>query len=64
MKKEIVHHTLKNYRESKHQPLIKLNTSSGTFKLKGNPQDLDAIYKMGIGNRRGQGFGMIDVVKG
>jgi len=61
MRKDIVYHTLKDYRKNKKQPLIKLNTSSGTFKLKGNPQDLYAIYKMGIGNRRGQGFGMIDV---
>ncbi|MCS7232055.1 MAG: CRISPR-associated endoribonuclease Cas6, partial [Elusimicrobiota bacterium] len=35
---------------------------SGVFELSGNPEDLDYLQKIGIGLRRAQGFGMVEVV--
>jgi CRISPR-associated endoribonuclease Cas6 len=64
MRKEVVKHTLKGFREKTGKPVMYLTGSSGIFKLKGHPEDLQTIYQIGLGNRRGQGFGMVDVIGG
>jgi CRISPR-associated endoribonuclease Cas6 len=46
----------------KHQNL-KIETTSGTFVLKGNPNVLNSLYRSGLGNRCGQGFGMFEILK-
>jgi CRISPR-associated endoribonuclease Cas6 len=35
----------------------------GVFKLKSDPTILQLIYDVGLGVRRSQGFGMLEVVK-
>jgi CRISPR-associated endoribonuclease Cas6 len=39
-----------------------LTGNTGIFKLSGHPKDLEILYKIGIGNRTGQGFGMVEVL--
>jgi len=63
MKKQVVKHTLKAFREKAGKPYMLLTGNSGVFKLKGHPKDLEILYKIGIGNRTGQGFGMVEVIK-
>jgi CRISPR-associated endoribonuclease Cas6 len=36
--------------------------NTGVFKLIGPPQVLDFIYKVGIGSRRSEGFGLLEIV--
>ncbi|MCX7759678.1 MAG: CRISPR-associated endoribonuclease Cas6 [Hydrogenothermaceae bacterium] len=62
MKKQVVKHTLKSFREKTGKPLMYLTGSSGVFKITGHPKDLEILYKIGIGNRTGQGFGMVEVL--
>jgi CRISPR-associated endoribonuclease Cas6 len=62
MEKEVIKHTLRGFREKTGKPIMYLTGSKGIFKLKGHPEDLQAVYQIGLGNRRNQGFGMIDVI--
>ena len=39
-----------------------VNSYMGTFRLEGKKEDLQDIYQLGIGFKRNQGFGMIEVV--
>jgi CRISPR-associated endoribonuclease Cas6 len=59
MKKEVIKHTLRGFREKTGKPIMYITGNRGVFKLKGHPEDLQAIYQIGLGNRRGQGFGMV-----
>lgn len=62
MKKQVVKHTLKGFREKTGKPFMTLTCFEGCFKLKGDPRDLQRLYQIGIGLRTGQGFGMVDIV--
>jgi CRISPR-associated endoribonuclease Cas6 len=62
MSKQVVKHTLKSFREKTGKPVMYLTGNSGVFKLSGHPKDLEILYKIGIGNRTGQGFGMVEVL--
>lgn len=62
LKKQVVKHTLKGFREKTGRPYMTLTSFQGTFKLSGDPRDLQALYEVGIGLRTGQGFGMVEVV--
>lgn len=42
-------------------PPLKFICSSGTFILSGSPEDLFRVYQTGIGFKRNQGFGMLEV---
>jgi CRISPR-associated endoribonuclease Cas6 len=59
MKKEVIKHTLRGFREKTGKPIMYITGNSGIFKLKGHPEDLQTIYQIGLGNRRSQGFGMV-----
>lgn len=61
LKKQVVKHTLKGFREKTGKPYMTFTTFQGCFKLKGHPQDLQTLYQIGIGLRTGQGFGMVEV---
>lgn len=41
---------------------ILVEGNTGIFKLTGNREMLEFIYKAGIGSRRSEGFGMLDIV--
>ncbi|WP_457641057.1 CRISPR-associated endoribonuclease Cas6 [Persephonella sp.] len=62
MRKQVVKHTLKDFRDKTGKPIMYLTGNSGMFKLLGDPYDLNILYKIGIGNRTGQGFGMIELI--
>ncbi|MFN3479505.1 MAG: CRISPR-associated endoribonuclease Cas6 [Thermodesulfovibrionales bacterium] len=62
LKKQVVKHTLKGFREKTGKPYMTLTCFVGCFKLKGDPRDLQMLYQIGIGLRTGQGFGMVETV--
>ncbi|MBK3333112.1 CRISPR-associated endoribonuclease Cas6 [Persephonella atlantica] len=62
MKKSIIKHTLKSFREHTGKPVMYLTGNSGVFKLSGHPEDLKILYEVGIGTKTGQGFGMVEVL--
>lgn len=45
----------------KHYGLF-VDGTTGVFKLTGHPEILDFIYKVGIGSRRSEGFGLLELV--
>lgn len=61
IKKRVVKHTLKGFREKTGKPYMTLTCFEGSFKLSGDPEDLRLLYQIGIGLRTGQGFGMVEV---
>lgn len=60
--KQVVKHTLKDFRDNTGKPFMYLTGFKGIFKLKGDPEDLDLLYKSGFGNKTSQGFGMLEVL--
>ena len=40
-----------------------VKTNSGLIRFQGHPYILNYLYKAGIGSRRSQGFGLVEVVK-
>ena len=63
MSTKVIKHTLKDFREKTGKCIMYITGNVGVFKLSGDYEDLNTIYKIGLGNRTGQGFGMLDVVK-
>ncbi len=57
-----VKHTLKEFREKTGLPYMTLTVNRGMFQIGGKPEDINYMLKIGIGNRTGQGFGMVEVV--
>lgn len=41
---------------------ISIPTTIGTFIISGDSNKINKLYKSGIGNKTGQGFGMIDII--
>lgn len=62
LKKQVVKHTLKGFREKTGKPYMTLTCFEGCFKLKGDQRDLQLLYQIGIGLRTGQGFGMVEAI--
>lgn len=62
LKKQVVKHTLKGFREKTGKPYMTLTCFEGCFKLNGDPRDLQMLYQIGIGLRTGQGFGMVEAI--
>lgn len=63
MKKKIVKENIRNFRENTNKQYYYVNSYSGIFKLQGNIKDLNDLYMLGIGFKRGQGFGMIEIIE-
>ncbi len=49
IKIKVVKHTLKGFREKTSKPYMMLTCFEGCFKLKGEPEDLQMLYQIGIG---------------
>lgn len=62
LRKQVVKHTLKGFREKTGKPFMNFTCFDGVFKLTGDPEDLQILYQIGIGLRTGQGFGMVEIV--
>lgn len=62
MKEKVVKEEIEDFTKISGKKLYCVEAYSGIFKLCGDVSDLQDIYKLGIGFRRNQGFGMIEVV--
>lgn len=64
LKKVVVKEPLREFKKITNRDYQYVNSYKGGFMLKGNNEDLNDIYKLGIGHKRGQGFGNLEVVNG
>lgn len=62
MKKTIVKLEITDFKNQTGKQYMFVEAYKGTFRLAGDPDDLKSIYDLGIGFRRNQGFGMIEVI--
>ncbi len=62
MKKRVVKQEIKAFRENTSKPYFYVDSYVGEFQLEGDMNDLKDIYMLGLGFKRSQGFGMIEVV--
>ncbi|ERM91452.1 CRISPR-associated protein Cas6 [Caldanaerobacter subterraneus subsp. yonseiensis KB-1] len=63
IKKTVIKHRISEFIENTKKDYMYLTGFSGLFELSGDPEDLRELYLNGIGFRRGQGFGFIEVAK-
>lgn len=59
-KKKVLKEKIRNFKE---RDYYYINAHVGTFYLRGNVEDLNALYKTGIGYRRTQNSGMVEVLR-
>ena len=62
MKKVVAKEKIADFMKINKEKCIYIQGYSGTFYLEGNIQDLKMLMQIGIGFRRSEGFGMIDIV--
>lgn len=62
MKKVVVKEEIGGFKKLNNNRYLFVNAYRGTFKLEGQKEDLNLIYQLGIGFKRNQGFGMINIV--
>ncbi|KYH34088.1 CRISPR associated protein Cas6 [Clostridium tepidiprofundi DSM 19306] len=62
MKKRVVKEQIRNFKEKTGKPFYYVNSYVGVFQLQGDVNDIKDIYSLGLGFKRSQGFGMIEVV--
>ncbi|MCY6354759.1 CRISPR-associated endoribonuclease Cas6 [Clostridium sp. ZS2-4] len=62
MKKRVVKEDIRAFRQKADKPYYYVNSYVGMFQLQGDVNDLNDIYKLGVGFKRGQGFGMLEIV--
>ena len=60
LRKEVIRHKVRE--RNKAEKIYTFTCFSGQFKLIGHPEDLKLLYQLGIGLRRAQGFGMVEVL--
>ena len=63
VQKAVIKHRISEFVENTNKNYMYLTGFIGLFELSGTPEDLKEIYQNGIGFRRGQGFGFIEVAK-
>lgn len=64
LKKVVVKEPLREFQKITKREYQFVNSYKGIFRLKGDNEDLNDIYKLGLGFKRGQGFGNLEVVNG
>lgn len=62
MKKIVSKIGITEFKEKTNKEFICLDTNSGIFKLSGDIEDLRDLYMLGLGFRRNEGLGMIEVL--
>ena len=62
MEKVVVKQKIKEFTENTGRDYYFVNSFKGNFKLIGNSQDLQDLYMLGLGFKRNQGFGMLEVI--
>ena len=60
LKKRVLKEKIRNFDK---RDFYYINAYTGTFFLKGDKDDLNALYKTGLGYRRVQNAGMLDILK-
>ena len=60
MKKKVVKLDIEAFGDKR--KLLSVDAYEGIFKLRGNPVDLTELNQLGLGFRRGQGFGAIELL--
>lgn len=60
IRKEVVKHKIRERNEI--EKIYTFTCFNGIFELQGDSDDLACLYRLGIGLRRAQGFGMVEVV--
>ncbi|MFN3406452.1 MAG: CRISPR-associated endoribonuclease Cas6 [Caldimicrobium sp.] len=61
-RKQVVKHALGKLSSNLGKPYGVFTCFEGQFKLSGHPEDINMLYKIGLGLRTAQGFGMVEVV--
>ena len=62
MDKVVVKQKIKEFTENTGREYYYVNSYQGSFELKGAREDLQDIYMLGLGFKRNQGFGMLEVI--
>ncbi|GAA3656465.1 CRISPR-associated endoribonuclease Cas6 [Asaccharospora irregularis] len=62
MKKKVIKEEIEDFKRITQKRFLYVNSYIGTFELSGDTEDLNLIYKLGVGHRRCQSFGMVDVI--
>lgn len=62
MKKMVIKEEIRGFKEHTDKKNMYVNGYSGIFDLTGNIEDLNIFLKSGIGFRRSQGYGLIDIL--
>lgn len=61
MKKMVIKEEIKSFKEISNKKFLYINAFSGVFSLEGNEDDLKLLYQGGLGFRRSEGLGLIDL---
>lgn len=62
MRKRVVKEYVRDFKKITGKKYMYINAYGGRFALKGDKDDLNDLYKLGISFRRNQGFGMLEIV--
>ena len=62
MKKRVLKESNRDFREH-HKGYLYFHTYQGTLAVQGHPEDLQLLYQLGLGSRRGFGLGCVDVLQ-
>lgn len=62
IRKEVIKHKINDFINITGKNYMTLTGFSGSFILKGHPDDLNVISENGLGLRRSQGFGFVEVI--
>lgn len=63
IKKIIVKESIRGFQEKTGRQYQCVNAYRGSFVIRGHKEDLNDIYKLGIGFRRAQGFGNLELIE-
>lgn len=63
LNKVVVKEGLREFKNTTGKPYQYINGYKGRFKLCGDTEDLNDLYKLGVGFKRAQGFGYIDLIE-
>ncbi|MCL2322457.1 MAG: CRISPR-associated endoribonuclease Cas6, partial [Oscillospiraceae bacterium] len=61
LKRVVVKEEIAEFTEKTGKKFYNVNALNGLFKLRGNREDLNLLYKTGLSFRKSQGFGMLEV---
>lgn len=60
--KAVIKEAIKGFTDETQKKYLYVNAGKGMFLLRGDREDLNHIYQLGLGFRRNSGFGMLEIV--